>query len=128
AAGSALFGGVRGRRMLPGFGAGTETELSRTVRFDDLVRVTDLDCVVACRRLAATEAILAGASGGGVMAGLERLLPALDPGTRCAAILADGGVGYLETVYDDDWVRRELGVTPERLRALVDDGMARRGG
>jgi cysteine synthase A len=123
AVGSVLFGGTRGRRMLPGFGAGTETELSRSVRFDDLVRVTDLDCVVACRRLAATEAILAGASGGGVLAGLERLAPALDPGARCAVILADGGVGYLETIYDDEWVRRALGVPPERLRALVGEHM-----
>ncbi len=123
AVGSALFGGTRGRRMLPGFGAGTETDLSRSVRFDDLVRVSDLDCVVGCRRLAAHEAILAGASGGGVLAGLERLLPSLEPGARCAMILADGGVGYLESVYDDEWVRRTLGVTPARLRELVEDGV-----
>lgn len=121
AVGSALFGGTRGPRMLPGFGAGTETDLSRSARFDDLVRVTDLDCVVACRRLAAHEAILAGASGGGVLAGLERLLPSLESGARCALILADGGVGYLETIYDDEWVRRTLGVAPARLRELVDD-------
>ena len=43
AAGSALFGGTRGARALPGFGAGIETELSRSARFDALVRVSDLD-------------------------------------------------------------------------------------
>ncbi len=31
-------------------------------------------------------------------------------------IFADGGEGYLGTVYDDAWVERELGVTPDELK------------
>jgi len=117
--GSALFGGVRGTRRLPGFGAGVETELSAGADFDELVRVSDLDCVVGCRRLAEREAILAGASSGGVAFALAATAPQMEPGSRCAAIFADGGAGYLETVYDDAWVERELGCPPSRLAALV---------
>jgi cysteine synthase A len=117
--GSALFGGVRGTRRLPGFGAGVETALSAEADFDDLVRVSDFDCVVGCRRLAEREAILAGASSGGVAFALEAVAERMDPGSRCAAIFADGGTGYLETVYDDAWVERELGCAPSRLAALV---------
>jgi N-(2-amino-2-carboxyethyl)-L-glutamate synthase len=117
--GSALFGGVRGTRRLPGFGAGVETALSTDADFDDLVRVSDLDCVVGCRRLAEREAILAGASSGGVAFALEAVAERMEPGSRCAAIFADGGTGYLETVYDDAWVERELGCPPSRLTALV---------
>jgi 2,3-diaminopropionate biosynthesis protein SbnA len=51
--GSALFGGVHGRRLLPGFGAGVETTLSLGAHYDVLSRVSDLDCVIGCRRLAA---------------------------------------------------------------------------
>jgi 2,3-diaminopropionate biosynthesis protein SbnA len=119
ALGSALFGGARGPRMLPGFGAGVETQLSIGVDFDHLVRVSDLDCVVGCRRLVAREAIFAGASSGGVAVALERLAPEIAPGASCAMILADGGTGYLETVYDDAWVADTLGCQPDRLATLV---------
>jgi 2,3-diaminopropionate biosynthesis protein SbnA len=120
--GSALFGGRRGTRRLPGFGAGVETDLSAGADFDELVRVSDLDCVVGCRRLAEREAILAGASSGGVAFAVEALARQMEPGRRCAAIFADGGSGYLETVYDDGWVERELGCPPARLAALVAEG------
>lgn len=119
AAGSALFGGVRGPRLLPGFGAGVETALSAGASFEHLARVSDLDCVVGCRRLAAREAILAGASGGGAMAAMDRLAPTMAPGSRCAVILADGGTRYLDTVYDDAWVQERLGCDPAELHRRV---------
>jgi 2,3-diaminopropionate biosynthesis protein SbnA len=119
ARGSVLFGGTHGVRRLPGFGAGVETTLSLEARFDTLVRVSDLDCVVGCRRLVEREAILAGASSGGVLHAVEAVSASLPSGARCAAILPDGGAGYLETVYDDCWVERELGCRPRRLAALV---------
>jgi cysteine synthase A len=119
ALGSALFGGMPGPRRLPGFGAGVETRLSREASFDELVRVSDLECVVGCRRLAAREAILAGASSGGVLAAVERIEPLMAPGSRCAAVLADGGSAYLETVFDDEWVCSELRCDSRQLAKLV---------
>ena len=121
--GSALFGGVRDRRLLPGFGAGVETSLSAGAEFDQLMRVSDLDCVVGCRRLAEREAILAGASSGGVAFALEAAAADLPAGSRCAAIFPDGGTGYLETVYDDGWVERELGCGPARLAGRIGEGV-----
>ena len=120
AVGSALFGGRRGKRQLPGFGAGVETTLSRTSGHDRLMRVSDLDCVVGCRRLAQREAILTGASSGAVAIAAESMAPAMPAGSRCAAIFPDGSAGYLSTVYDDEWVERELGCDPARLSLLVD--------
>jgi cysteine synthase A len=119
AAGSALFGGSPGPRLLPGIGAGVETQLSVDVGFDRLERVSDLDCVVGCRRLAHREAILAGASAGGVAIALERAADEMPAGASCAVILHDGGTGYLDTVYDDAWVARALGCDPDRLAGLV---------
>jgi 2,3-diaminopropionate biosynthesis protein SbnA len=120
--GSALFGGVRAVRRMPGFGAGVETALSAEAEFDELIRVSDLDCVVGCRRLAEREAILAGASSGGVAFALEAAAARMAPGTRCAAIFHDGGAGYLETVFDDGWVERELGCDAARLAERVAEG------
>lgn len=119
AVGSVLFGGTPGTRRLPGFGAGIETELSRFVHFDRLMRMSDLDCVVGCRRLAQREAILAGASSGAVAVALQRLAPEMAPGSRCAMIFPDGGSGYLSTVYDDDWVESSLGCSPAQLAELI---------
>jgi cysteine synthase A len=119
--GSALFGGTRGVRRLPGFGAGVETGLSAAAEHDVLVRVSDLECVVGCRRLAAHEAILAGASSGGVIHAVEAYAHVAPAGARCVAILPDGGAGYLDTVYDDEWVARELGCPPDALARLVAD-------
>lgn len=119
AVGSALFGGVRGARQLPGFGAGVETALSRSAGFDMLTRVSDLDCVVGCRRLVDREAIFAGGSSGGVAVALELLVPSMDAGSRCALIFPDGGAGYLHTVYDDEWVAGTLGCAADDLAARV---------
>jgi N-(2-amino-2-carboxyethyl)-L-glutamate synthase len=120
AVGSALFGGTRGVRELPGFGAGVETTLARSAEFDMLVRVSDRDCVGGCRRLVEREAIFAGGSSGGVAAALESVASGLPSGSRCALIFPDGGAGYLHTVYDDDWVRETLGCEPIDLTAPSD--------
>jgi len=119
AEGSALFGGERAPRRLPGFGAGVATELSQAAWFDDLVRVDDAACVVAARRLAAREAMLVGASSGAVLAAFDSLAPSMAPGSRCALIFADGGAGYLGSIYDDDWIESELGLDRESLDELV---------
>ncbi len=121
AVGSVLFGGARAARQLPGFGAGVETGLSRSAVFDTLVRVSDLDCVVGCRRLIEREAVFAGGSSGGVAAALQSLAPLMPSGSRCALIFSDGGQGYLETVYDDAWVARTLDCAPEDLVGLVEN-------
>jgi cysteine synthase A len=119
AVGSALFAGKPGPRLLPGLGAGFETDHTLRSRPDRVLRVDELDCVVGCRRLARAEGILAGASSGGVITAIERVAAGFEAGLRCAAILPDGGFGYLDTVYDDDWVERELGTRPDELAALV---------
>jgi 2,3-diaminopropionate biosynthesis protein SbnA len=118
--GSALFGGKPGTRRLPGAGSGVPSRHSVEVELDRLELVSDLDCVVGCRRLANREGIFAGASSGGVAIALERIAPTLAPGAHCAIILPDGGSGYLDTVYDDAWVERELGCGPDRLKRLID--------
>ena len=119
AVGSTLFGGPRGPRRLPGLGSGVPGALAEGAVPDEVLRVSDLDCVVGCRRLAQREAILAGASGGGLAVALERHSRSMAAGERCALILPDGGRSYLETVFDDEWVERRLGVPPDRLARLV---------
>jgi len=111
AMGSVIFGRPAGKRLLPGHGAGIVPTLFKSDLADIVVHVSDLDCVLGCRRLVQQEAILAGASSGGIVSAIERLAGegVMLPGQRVAAILADRGERYLDTVYSDTWVQEKLG-------------------
>ncbi|WP_186304425.1 2,3-diaminopropionate biosynthesis protein SbnA [Kocuria palustris] len=128
AEGSVLFGGTAGTRRLPGMGAGFVTELSRDVEPDQVIRVSELDCVAGARLLARREGILAGASTGGVVHAVASLLPDRPEGTRIAMLVHDGGMPYLDTIYDDDWVRESLGASPARVEEAVQALQERAGG
>lgn len=119
AVGSALFGGRPGDRLITGLGAGIEPALARSADPDEVMRVSALDCVLGCRRLAAREGILAGGSSGGVITALERLAPSLPRTHTCVVILADRGSRYLDTIYDDGWVEEKIGLDPDAVRARV---------
>jgi len=112
AEGSVIFGRPVGKRLLPGHGAGIVPPLFRDDLAQLVVFVSDLDCVIGCRRLVQQEAILAGASSGGVVSAIERLAHegTLEHGAVCAAIFPDRGERYLDTVYSDTWVQEKLGV------------------
>jgi cysteine synthase A len=111
AMGSVIFGLPSGKRLLPGHGAGVIPKLFKKDLAYDFVPVSDLDCVVGCRRLVQYEAILAGASSGGIVSAIERLIAEdrLPRPARCVAVLADRGERYLDTVYSDSWVQSHLG-------------------
>jgi len=111
AAGSVLFG-RRGPRLLPGHGAGTVPAHLSPGLADASALVTDADCVAGCRALVQREAVLAGASTGGIVAALARLQATWPTGTRVAAVLPDRGERYLDTVYDDSWCDRHFGAVP----------------
>lgn len=119
AIGSVLFGGESGHRMIPGLGAGCEPPLAKSQAFDDVQRVSDLRCVVGCRRAAEREAILVGGSGGGVLE-VARAMQHELRGKRCVVILHDSGNRYLDTVFDDHWVEQRLGANRSTIRYLMN--------
>lgn len=112
--GSVLFGGQAGSRRLPGLGAGIVPELAASAEPDLVFQVEEIDMVRGCRRLAHSEGILAGASTGAIVAAMERLLPSLDAASRVAFMVHDSGVPYLQSVYNDEWVRNTLHADPEQ--------------
>lgn len=112
ACGSVVFG-QRGPRLLPGHGAGVVPEHMAPHLADEALLVSDADCVAGCRALVRAEGLLTGASSGGVIAALQRLLPTLTAGSRVAVILPDRGERYLDTVYNDAWCTRHWGQVPQ---------------
>ncbi|MGP5411390.1 pyridoxal-phosphate dependent enzyme [Glutamicibacter ardleyensis] len=118
AMGSVLFGGESGNRRLPGLGAGIVPELALQAKPDRVFRIPEIDMVRGCRMLARREGILAGASTGAIVSAMGQLLPEIPQGSRIAFLVHDSGVPYLHSVYNDDWVREQLGEEPDSIEAL----------
>jgi cysteine synthase A len=113
AVGSAIFGLQLAKRLIPGHGAARIPELFRPDLVDESVNMTDLDCVVGCRMLVRTEAILAGGSTGAVLMAVARMAPRIERGATCVMISADRGERYLNTIYSNYWVKEHFGEVSE---------------
>ena len=133
AEGSTLYGGDRGQRLLPGYGAGVVPALSQQHSPDRILRVPDIDAVIGARRLALKEGYLPGASGGAVIAAAEKLAWQLaeQPGTldeldgeeaRIAVVIHDGGTSYADTIYSDSWVQEHFDITADELQGRIQRG------
>jgi cystathionine beta-synthase len=71
------------------------------------ITVSDRDAFLTTRRLAATEGILAGPSGGMALhAALQVGAEIGDPKAMVVVILPDGGRAYLSKVFSDAWMRQ----------------------
>ncbi|HVF92661.1 MAG TPA: 2,3-diaminopropionate biosynthesis protein SbnA [Blastocatellia bacterium] len=109
AIGSVIFGGKSAKRLIPGHGAALRPQLFQPGLAYNYIHVSDLDCVVGCRRLALSEAILAGGSSGAVLTAIEQIRHEIPAEAACVAIFADRGERYLDTIYSDEWVSEHFG-------------------
>ena len=123
AVGSVIFGGVNSKRLLPGHGSAVRPALYHPHLAERCIHVTDLECVLGCRRLVRQEAILAGGSSGAVLMAVERVKEEIPRDATCAVIFADRGERYLDTIYSDAWVTEHFGdiehVSPEQKETAV---------
>ncbi|WP_149829784.1 pyridoxal-phosphate dependent enzyme [Streptomyces tailanensis] len=106
---SALFGHPPGPRHIPGLGTSRRPEILRPGLVDEVVLVPEPEAVAMCRLLATTRGIAVGGSTGSVLAAVVRLRPSMPADATAVAIGPDTGERYLDTVYDDDWVRDRFG-------------------
>lgn len=109
ALGSVIFGNKKGKRLIPGHGAGIIHSLYNPDLAEECIYVSDLDCVIGCRRLVREEAILVGGSSGGVLIAIDKIKHRIPKESNCVAIFPDRGERYLNTIYSDIWVKENLG-------------------
>jgi len=109
AVGSALFGGGKAKRLIPGHGASIVPKLYEPNMEDAHICVTDQECVRGCRRLVAGEAILAGGSSGAIVSAVDKIKATIPKNSTCVLIFPDRGERYLDTIYSDAWVRNQFG-------------------
>ena len=87
---------------------------------DRILAVSDAEAFRVTRRLAREEALLVGGSSGMAAAAAVRLAAELDdPDAVIVVLLPDGGRGYLEKVFDDEWLGR-LGFVEGPAAQLAD--------
>lgn len=101
AEGSVIFGAPPAPRRIPGFGASRVPEILRPDEIDEVIHVGDDETIAGCRRLAASEGILAGGSSGAVVAAITRLCARISSPARIVTILPDRGERYLELLYGE---------------------------
>jgi cysteine synthase A len=112
AEGSIIFGGPAKKRTIPGIGSSIVPPLLQQAQIDEVMLVSEADTVRACRELFRRGRVLAGGSSGSAFAAISRYPFRARAGgarPRVVFLCADRGTAYLDTVYNDEWVRR-LGV------------------
>lgn len=126
-AGSIIFGGPAGKYWQTGGGSPEGFPVGSNVDFssiDEGVQVTDVDAFATARAVARrTGLMLGGSAGGAVNVALKRLA-ALPPGSTVVTLVCDAGEKYLDTIYNDDWMReRDLfdPVADQQIQQLLDE-------
>jgi len=118
AIGSVIFGDKPQARLLPGHGAAEKSKLHLDGLADDVVLISDWDCITGCHNLIRQEAVLAGASSGGVIAAIHKYRKHIKEDAVCVAILADRGERYMDTVYSDEWLLHNFDQLPNLTEYL----------
>lgn len=110
AVGSVLFGDSPKKRLIPGHGAGRKSQFLNENLIHKAVHISDLESVKGCRKLLDVEAILAGGSTGAAISAIEKMKEEIPIGSNIAFFVCDRGERYLETIYNNEWVYKNLGV------------------
>ncbi|MEV6032868.1 2,3-diaminopropionate biosynthesis protein SbnA [Nonomuraea sp. NPDC052116] len=121
AVGSAIFDGqCPAPRIIPGHGSSVRPPLMDPGAATEVVHVTDLECIVACRQLMERESILVGGSSGATISALTRTGPRIPDGATCVAIFPDGGERYLDTIFSDAWILAHFGEVTHLWKSSSD--------
>ncbi|MFA9475307.1 MAG: 2,3-diaminopropionate biosynthesis protein SbnA, partial [Filomicrobium sp.] len=102
-AGSVTFGGMPGKRHIPGIGASVRPELADLANPDQVVVMDERKTIEACLSLVRDYHLLVGGSTGTVLAAVQQIGPAFARGDTVVAISPDLGEKYLDTIYDGAW-------------------------
>lgn len=82
---------------------------------DEIITVDDKESFLVARRLTREEGIFVGGSAGTAMAGALKVAERLTEKDVMVVILPDTGERYLSKIYNDDWMRENRFLVPERI-------------
>jgi len=82
---------------------------------DEVIEVTDKESFLTARQLTREEGIFVGGSAGTAMAGALKVAERLSEKELMVVLLPDTGERYLSKIYNDDWMRENRFLVPERV-------------
>lgn len=103
--GSIYSGGDAHSYQVEGVGEDFFPETFDTSIPDRILKVGDAESFALTRRLATEESLLVGGSSGMAMAAALRIADDLDSDALVVVVLPDSGRGYLNKIFNDDWMR-----------------------
>ncbi|TCM51142.1 cystathionine beta-synthase [Rhizobium sp. PP-F2F-G48] len=124
--GSIIFGGPAGKYWQTGAGAPGGFTVGPNVDhslIDEGLTVDDIDAFTAARVVARRTGLLVGGTAGAAIDVALRRLARVEPGSTMVVLVCDAGEKYLDTVFNDEWLReRQLLNEPahQRLHRLFD--------
>jgi cystathionine beta-synthase len=120
--GSIAFGGKGAPYYQSGTGTPEGAEIGALVDYsllDEGLKVSDAQAFNTARYLARRHAVLVGGSAGGVLYQALHRAEAAPPGSTIVVLVNDGGEKYLDTVFNDDWMR-ERGLLDRAVHDELD--------
>ncbi|MSQ45825.1 MAG: cystathionine beta-synthase [Ignavibacteria bacterium] len=82
---------------------------------DEMIQCDDKESFLTSRRLTREEGIFTGGSAGTALAGALKLCAKLTEDDIVVVLLPDNGDKYLSKIYNDDWMRENGFLVPERI-------------
>ena len=113
--GSIIFDGPGGKYWQTGSGSPQGFPVGCNVDYsaiDEGVQVSDVDAFATARVLARRTGLLVGGSSGGAIHVALRRLAALPAGSTVVTLVCDAGEKYLDTIFNDDWMRERQLLDP----------------
>ncbi len=109
--GSVIFGGSPAKRRIPGIGSSIVPDLLKRAKIDDVIMVEESAAIIACRELLSERGLFVGGSSGSVYSAVKNYFCGSLPEKELnvVVIFADKGERYMDTVYNDTWVKDFFG-------------------
>ena len=100
--GAQIFGQSIGHCHFPGMGSRVKPGNLKNAKIDDVVIVSDYECLTKCHALL-EQGVFVGASSGGITAAIEKTKRDSITRESIVGIFPDRGDRYLDNIYDKDW-------------------------
>jgi cystathionine beta-synthase len=120
--GSIAFGGKGGSYWQSGTGTPPGATIGTAVDYsllDEGIKVSDVDAFATTRVVARKLGLLVGGSAGGTIYTALRRLHTFPSGSTVVTIVCDGGEKYLDTIFDNDWMRHHELLNPAKERGVA---------